>query len=208
VPAPCLAPATLSWRNAASPTLGCERSLYPLLQLQPGEAGSASSLSASRLAAIEAAAAAFSLHLPAALSLRRQFLCAGLGAGTHAEGEAGDAGAHAQAFAAAAASFLAASGVPHAPPAAAGPASPHLFLNATINGRPVHWLHCVLPYGSPVLPSPALRKHVAALTAAYGPGACLFLCGFSRDLDLGSSVLLLNPGPMDLPQHLLLPFGM
>jgi len=74
-----------------------------------------------------------------------------------------------------------------------------------INGAPVRWIDCKTYYGSselcnnPILPIGKMRHQIARYNKMYGPGAIVFLNGFSSDLYDVSNIrntLFLDSGPL------------
>ena len=84
-----------------------------------------------------------------------------------------------------------------------------LLGHVKINGTPVSWIDCKTFYGTSMLaetknsllPVTKLGKQAARYNAAFGNGAFVFLCGFSKDLlksaDLPANLVLLDATPID-----------
>lgn len=74
-----------------------------------------------------------------------------------------------------------------------------------INGASVRWIDCKTYYGSselcnnPILPIGKMRHQITRYNNMYGPGAIVFLNGFSSDLNEVSNItntLFLDSGPL------------
>jgi len=210
---------SLTWPVRPGPPLAAEVSLRGVLLLSESESGRGKELPPARLATITAAAAAVGLPLPAALSLRRLFIrqVSGNAAffGGRAMGDEAAARSHAARFEALLAAHLAAAGAAttgeEALVAAGAAATPDLLLRPpiAINGAAVCWIDAKTFYGAascavlgetPFLPPAKLAAQAARYCRTYGPGAFVFLNGFSVDLaraaELGPGVLLLDATPI------------
>ena len=210
---------SLDWPLRAGPPLVAEVALRRVLLLSETESGRGRDLPPARLASISAAAAPAGLTLPAALSLRRLFIRQVSGnAAFFADrdmGEESGAKSHADRFEALLAAHMAAAGAAvtsEAALAAAGAGdTPDLLLRppVLVNGRPVSWMDAKTFYGAaclavsaatPAMPPAKLAAQAARYCRVYGPGAFVFLNGFSRDLalaaGLGDGVTLLDATPI------------
>ncbi len=81
-----------------------------------------------------------------------------------------------------------------------------LLGDVRINGTPVRWIDCKTYYGSselcnnPILPIGKMRHQITRYNDIYGPGAIVFLNGFSSDLNEVSNIrntLFLDSGPLE-----------
>ena len=207
------------------PTLEAEAEMRAVLVLNDQEAGRAVDLPLERRQSIAAAATTRSFSLPAAFSLRRQFLrqLTRGEANTFYEnlnmGDASAAKDHAEAFELLVKQWLDDNGIPHVTEKELferGMSNTPDFLllgNVKINGTRVKWLDCKSYYGSALLcrdsrlPIGKLTTQARRYNDAYGEsGGFIFLAGMGRELEMelrktigGGEVpvLLLNAFPLD-----------
>ena len=125
-------------------------------------------------------------------------------------GSAKEAKLHATRFEEAVAAYLTQEGVAFETEEAlvlrAAGATPDFRVNATVNGRHVGWIDAKTYYGAASmddarLPVNKLRAQAERFAAVFGPGAFVFLCGCSSDMDFGADAIALDASPLAV-EHL------
>lgn len=209
----------IAWPLGRCPRLEDELALRPILVTSDMEHSRGRDLPAARLARIEAAGGAAGLDLRGCLSLRRLLIREAVGSAAFYEaergmGDAAAAKAHAKAFEGILLEFLRGAGAScrdEAALAATGSAlTPDVLCEppVLINGKRVAWLDCKTFYGAACLaraggesPVAKLERQARRYCSAFGPGAFVFLSGFSADLHseagLSEDVLCLDASPLN-----------
>jgi hypothetical protein len=212
------------WPLNTQPSMADEAFMKRLLVLSDHEQGRMMELPTERQHQIEQAAVARGFLLPGAYSLRRQLIRKTTGGGSryfgkHNMGCPTAANDHAENFERQLEVWLrkVAPGAPYRTEQQLKQAGSRFtpdFLfpgGVRINGSLVHWLDCKTYYGSSLLaqtksvPVGKLKDQAARYFESFGPGAFVFLNGFSSDLltrggmDAGQ-VLLLDATPLDVSE--------
>lgn len=193
---------TLSWRVKPGPSAAEEMEMAPLLVASEREFGTGDDLPPTRLTAIAKAAAARGMSVLSALSLRRALMSKRFGRGIDGRGIGPHERTHAHAtlFEAALEAHLRAQGIKFMTEAEVKapfrhthtpfPLSPDFLLldDVIINGHKINWIEAKAFYAAasninaPAGAIGSLPAKAQRYAAAFGPGAFVFLRGFSRDL--------------------------
>jgi hypothetical protein len=211
---------TVHWEIGPTPSIEDEKAMQKFLILNRNENTRGRDLSHGRREVIGSKGTEHGFTIQGAMSLRRQFIRMLAGPSFYSRNMGSETGAqdHSRRFEVLTASFLTSRGVQFVTEQQLRDrghrsGSPDFLLsgNVLINGTAVSWIDCKTFYGSSLLIDSGkngkfcavnkLHQQASVYTTSFGPGAFLFLAGFSGDLQKRAdlrNVLLLDATPFDV----------